>query len=533
MSPQALPLAGCAYAGARLERHVAADLADLAARGFAGVEHLVSAADAACQRGALARAAALSREAGLRTQVASWPDGPVGAAWLDVALGLGADRVVVDPGREPDLAGTLRALAARGGRAVVRVGDPASAGEVARHAAVDAVSCSVAVDGEQAARTASLLREAAAGSGARVQVWLPCAGLGTGEVPAFEAAVRAATAAGADELWTWAYEAGAALDGAHADAPIVWEAAAAALCGHQGLDALATEGHRRDLADLDLRPTRELVRLMSAEDRVAADAVAAAGGALAAAIDAIAGRLERGGRLVYVGAGSSGRLAAVDAAESGPTFDADGLVIAVVAGGPFAPPAEQEAAEDDERTGVRDLAALGVGARDAVVALSASGRTPYVLGAARHARDEGALVVAVVSARESPLASLANIEVPLVVGPEVITGSTRLKAGTAQKLVLNAISTLTMVRLGRTYGNLMVAVQQSNGKLRARALRAVQLACSAQPAEAEAALAAAGGDPRVAIVALESGVDAAAARSRLEAAGWVVRRALAGGSRPA
>jgi N-acetylmuramic acid 6-phosphate etherase len=286
---------------------------------------------------------------------------------------------------------------------------------------------------------------------------------------------------------------------------------------------VAAEAH----ADLDLRSTQELVELLNDEDATVPAAVQAALPSLAAAIDAIVERLERGGRLVYVGAGSSGRLAAVDAAECGPTFGVPATkVIAVVAGGPDALAVAQEAAEDDSGAGGADLAAVGIGPDDAVVALSASGETPYVLGAVRTATAAGALTVGVVCAHETQLAELVDHEVAAVVGPEVIAGSTRMKAGTAQKLILNTISTVSMVRLGKTFGNLMVDVVASNAKLRARARRAIALSTNATDAEVDAALEAAGGDAKVAIVSLLAGEDADSARSRLEAAGGVIRRSL-------
>ncbi|MGH3071681.1 MAG: N-acetylmuramic acid 6-phosphate etherase [Gaiellaceae bacterium] len=280
-----------------------------------------------------------------------------------------------------------------------------------------------------------------------------------------------------------------------------------------------TEAREAGLADIDLRSTLELVELINDEDARVAPAVRDAAAALAAAVDAIVERLERGGRLVYVGAGSSGRQAAGDAAECGPTFGLEkGRVLAVTV--------EHEAGEDDAEAGAAALARTGIGPADAVVALSAGGRTPYVLGALRVARDAGALTVAVVCADRSPLGAIADHEVVATVGAEVIAGSTRMKAGTAQKLVLNTISTVAMVRLGRTYGNLMVDVVTANEKLRARARRTVELATGVPGAEAEGALAAADGDAKVAIVSLLAGVDAAAARQRLDAAGGAVRRAL-------
>ena len=282
-----------------------------------------------------------------------------------------------------------------------------------------------------------------------------------------------------------------------------------------------------DRSDLDLRPTLDLIHVINDEDAGVPTAVRRAAGALAAAIDGIVARLEAGRRLIYVGAGSSGRLAAVDAAECGPTFGiAPEQVIAIVAGGTTALAVAQEAAEDDEAGGARDLTDAAVGERDAVILLSASGSTPYVLGAARAARAAGALTVALVCATESDLAELADHEVAAVVGPEVISGSTRMKAGTAQKLLLNTISTVTMVRLGKTYGNLMVDLVASNAKLRKRARSAVVIATGAEEADVDVALEAADGDVKVAIVSLLSGLDASVARARLAAAGGVVRRAL-------
>ena len=280
-----------------------------------------------------------------------------------------------------------------------------------------------------------------------------------------------------------------------------------------------TEAREERHADIDLRSTLELVGLINDEDARVAPAVREAAPQLAAAIDGIVERLERGGRLIYVGAGTSGRQALADAAECGPTFGLpDGRVLAITV--------VDEAHEDDEHAGAIALALAGIGPADAIVALSASGTTPYVVGALRAARAAGALTVAVVCASDSPLGSIAEHEVVATVGAEVIAGSTRMKAGTAQKLVLNTISTVAMVRLGRTYGNLMVDVVAANAKLRGRARRAVELATDVSDAEVDEALTAADGDAKVAIVSLLAGLDAAAARERLTEAGGVVRRAL-------
>jgi N-acetylmuramic acid 6-phosphate etherase len=294
------------------------------------------------------------------------------------------------------------------------------------------------------------------------------------------------------------------------------------------LDELATEAWDPAGADLDLRSTPELVALMNAQDATVPDAVARVAGSVATAIDAVTRRLEAGGRLVYVGAGTSGRLALVDAAECESTFAAPpGLIVAVIAGGAASAATAQEHAEDDADEGTADLRRLEIGAGDAVVGLSASGRTPYVLGALAEATRAGALTVAVVCVEGSELGSLAAHEIAIVVGAEVISGSTRLKAGTAQKFVLNMISTITMVRLGKTYGNLMVDVVATNEKLRARVRRIVATATGESVDSVEDALDAAEGDARVAIVSLLAGVDAETARARLNAAGGVVRKALA------
>lgn len=292
-------------------------------------------------------------------------------------------------------------------------------------------------------------------------------------------------------------------------------------------DDLVTEAPSPGASDLDLRSTRELVGLMNHEDATVPTVVAAAGDLIAMVVDAIVERLADGGRLIYVGAGSSGRLAAVDAAECEATFAAEpGQVLALVAGAHLTSALDQEAAEDDAEAGNRELRGLGVSAADAVVGISASGRTPYVLGAAEAARKAGALTVGIVCAPDSELGRLVQHVIPIVVGPEVVAGSTRLKAGTAQKLVLNTISTVSMIRLGRTFGNLMVDVHATNAKLRARAQRIVRLATGATAPEVEGALAEADGNAKVAIVSLLAGLDAESARLQLADANDNVRIAL-------
>jgi N-acetylmuramic acid 6-phosphate etherase len=292
------------------------------------------------------------------------------------------------------------------------------------------------------------------------------------------------------------------------------------------LEELITEA-RAPRADYDQSSTAELVDLMNAEDASVPCAVGAAAPEIAAAIDAIAERLASGGRLVYAGAGSSGKIAALDADECGATFSTSpGQVVALVAGSGLTSAEEREAAEDDGDAGRQAVEELGVSGRDAVVGISASGRTPYVLGALEAATAAGALTVALVAVRDAELARSADHELAVVVGPEFLAGSTRLKAGTAQKLVLNTISTVAMIKLGKTYGDLMVDVRASNEKLAARARRIVRTATGVSDEEAEEALAAAEGSAKVAVVALLADVDADAARARLDRAGGHIRAAL-------
>src|SRR3954454_666184 len=289
------------------------------------------------------------------------------------------------------------------------------------------------------------------------------------------------------------------------------------------LGHLSTEGAREERAEIDRLPTAELVRLMNDDDAVVPVAVGEAQDAIAAAVDAIAVRLEAGGRLIYVGAGTAGRIGILDASECGPTFNTD-RVVGVIAGGQVAVSTASESAEDQPESGAQAIAVLGVGEHDAVVGISASGRTPYVLGAIERARSAGALTVGLVCNEGSELSTAADHAIEVLVGPEFIAGSTRLKAGTAQKLVLNMLSTLTMVRAGRTCGNLMVDVRVTNAKLRDRATRIVEQVTGASHEQAAAALAAAGDEAKVAIVMLRLGLDPASARERLQTGD--LRRAL-------
>ncbi|MEU6348626.1 N-acetylmuramic acid 6-phosphate etherase [Streptomyces sp. NPDC047072] len=294
------------------------------------------------------------------------------------------------------------------------------------------------------------------------------------------------------------------------------------------LDSLTTEAFRPELADIDRLPTLDIARLMNGEDTSVPAAVARELPRIAAAIDAVAERMARGGRLIYAGAGTAGRLGVLDASECPPTFNTDPTqVVGVIAGGPEAMVTSVEGAEDSAELARADLDGLALTAADSVVGVSASGRTPYAVAAVQHARARGALTIGLSCNARSPLAAAADHGIEVVVGPELLTGSTRLKAGTAQKLVLNMLSTITMIRLGKTYGNLMVDVRASNEKLRARSHRIVTLATGADDEEVERALAATDGEVKNAILTILADVDGPTAARLLEESGGHLRAALA------
>ena len=296
---------------------------------------------------------------------------------------------------------------------------------------------------------------------------------------------------------------------------------------HEVLESLATEQVDVRYGELDLLSTRDLVSAMGAEDATVPIAVAAAGDAIAATVDQVVARMHQGGRIIYVGAGTPGRLGVLDASEAPPTFGIDpGVIVGVIAGGRDALLTAVEGAEDDESAGRADLAALNVTALDAVICISASGRSPYVVAAAREARRRGAFTASIACNAASDLAKAVDVAIDVVVGPEILAGSTRLKAGTAQKLVLNMISTITMVRLGKTFGNLMVDLQASNEKLRARSERTVMLATGVDEATAVATLADVGGSVKAAILVHLGGVDAADALRVLADNDGFLRRAI-------
>src|SRR5579884_3688520 len=295
----------------------------------------------------------------------------------------------------------------------------------------------------------------------------------------------------------------------------------------QAFSGLETEKINASSADIDRMSALEMVQVMNAEDAKVAAAVQQELPQVARAIEAIAERMRRGGRLIYFGAGTSGRLGALDAAECPPTFNLpQEKVVGCIAGGEFALWQSVEDLEDSVEAGRADAAKVVVTDADAVVGIAASGRTPYVLGAIAYAKEQGALTIGLACNKQTPLEQEVEIMIAPVVGPEVISGSTRLKAGTAQKMVLNMLSTGTMILLGKTFGNLMVDVQATNRKLRRRAITIVQQATGMGQAAAEALLAACNGEAKTAILAGRANIAPALARERLAAHGNNLRAAL-------
>lgn len=293
------------------------------------------------------------------------------------------------------------------------------------------------------------------------------------------------------------------------------------------LNRLVTEARNPRTMDLDRMSPLEIVTAMNREDRRVPEAIAAQLPRIAAAAQAAEATFRQGGRLFYLGAGTSGRLGVLDASECPPTFGVDpGMVVGLIAGGDRALRSPAEGAEDDRDLGRRDLMDHHLGPEDLVVGLAASGRTPYVLGALEYARGIGCTTAAIACNRDSAVGRAADIAIEVEVGPEVLTGSTRLKAGTAQKMILNMISTAAMVRLGKAYQNLMVDLVQSNEKLKNRAENIVMEATGVSRAEARGAIDGAGGRVKLAITMILTGQDAAGARQLLDKAGGRIHDAL-------
>jgi N-acetylmuramic acid 6-phosphate etherase len=295
------------------------------------------------------------------------------------------------------------------------------------------------------------------------------------------------------------------------------------------LNRLITEQTNRASTDLDLKSSLEIVRIINNEDAKVVDAVRRALPQIGRAVGLIANALQKGGRLIYVGAGTSGRIAALDAAECPPTFNVDSRMVQfVMAGGPAALASALEADEDSRELGRREMAKRTPGRNDVIVGIAASGRTPFTIAAVEYAKSKGSQTISVTCNRNSPLQRAAHLAIVTEVGPEVISGSTRMKAGTAQKMVLNMLSSGAMTRLGYVYGNLMVNVTPRNSKLAARGVSILQQAAGVSSDAASKALRAAGNSVPAALVMLQAQVDRYEAERALKLAKGHVRRAIAG-----
>lgn len=293
------------------------------------------------------------------------------------------------------------------------------------------------------------------------------------------------------------------------------------------IEGLLTEAVNPQTVNIDKLPTSQLLTVINEQDHMVAAAVAAEIPHITVAVDTITAALQKGGRLIYIGAGTSGRLGVLDAAECPPTFGVEpGLVIGLIAGGEIALVKAVEGAEDDKNGAIRQLQDVKLTSDDVVVGLAASGRTPYVIGGLEYASSVGAYTIAVSCTPDSMVSKVAQLAITPLVGPEVITGSTRLKAGTAQKLVLNMLTTGAMVGLGKVYGNLMVDVKPTNAKLIERANRIVMQATGASHEYARTILAEAGMNPKKAIVMIKRNCNAEQAAAYLAAANGFIRKAI-------
>ncbi|ENM5757169.1 N-acetylmuramic acid 6-phosphate etherase [Vibrio mimicus] len=293
------------------------------------------------------------------------------------------------------------------------------------------------------------------------------------------------------------------------------------------LSHLVSEGRNPDTMDIDLLSSQEIVERLNQQDKQVPLAVEAVLPQIAQAVDKITVAFKQGGRLIYLGAGTSGRLGVLDASECPPTFGvSDQMVIGLIAGGKEAMFTAQEGAEDNATLGTHDLQQIHFSRKDVLVGIAASGRTPYVIGALEYANDLGATTIALSCNPDSPIAEIAQIAISPVVGPEALTGSTRLKSGTAQKLVLNMLTTASMIRLGKSYQNLMVDVRATNRKLIARAVRIVMQATDCQREEAEALLKESHNNAKLAILMHLTGMNYEQATAKLSQSDGFLRRAM-------
>lgn len=293
------------------------------------------------------------------------------------------------------------------------------------------------------------------------------------------------------------------------------------------LNALSTEQRNPATLDIDNHTAAEIVTILNDGDKTVADAVAEALPAIGRAAEAAAKSIGNGGRLIYMGAGTSGRLGVLDAVECRPTYGVpDGVVVGIIAGGMNAMFRAVEGAEDSLTLGEDDLREIGVTANDTVVGIASSGRTPYVIGALKFAKSVGCTTVSIACSPDAPISALADIAVEAVTGPEAVTGSTRMKAGTAQKMILNMISTTAFILLGKVYGNLMIDVQPTNEKLIARAVRIIREAVGCTEEKAAALLEASGRRVRHAVVMGRLDISAEEADALLSENGGHIRKAL-------
>ncbi|HGE6024292.1 TPA: N-acetylmuramic acid 6-phosphate etherase [Vibrio cholerae] len=293
------------------------------------------------------------------------------------------------------------------------------------------------------------------------------------------------------------------------------------------LSHLVSEGRNPDTMDIDLLSSQEIVERLNQQDKQVPLAVEAVLPQIAQAVDKITAAFKQSGRLIYLGAGTSGRLGVLDASECPPTFGvSDQMVIGLIAGGKEAMFTAQEGAEDNATLGAHDLQQIDFSSKDVLVGIAASGRTPYVIGALEYANDLGATTIALSCNPDSPIAEIAQIAISPVVGPEALTGSTRLKSGTAQKLVLNMLTTASMIRLGKSYQNLMVDVRATNRKLIARAVRIVMQATDCQREEAEALLKESHNNAKLAILMHLTGMNYEQATAKLSQSDGFLRRAM-------
>lgn len=293
------------------------------------------------------------------------------------------------------------------------------------------------------------------------------------------------------------------------------------------LEKLVSEGRNPKTMDIDLLPPIDILRQMNDADREVPLAVDAVIAEIASTVDTIVSAFQKGGRLIYLGAGTSGRLGVLDASECPPTFGVrEGMVVGLIAGGSEALIRSIEGAEDDQEEGRRSLVDIDLRAEDVVVGIAVSGRTPYVIGGLNYAKQVGAATVALSCNPDSIIAGMADHAISPVVGPEILTGSTRLKSGTAQKLILNMLSTASMIRMGKSYQNLMVDVNASNQKLVARATRIVMQATGCTPQQARLFLDKTDNDAKLAILIAITGMDVEEGRLALQNAGGFLRKAI-------